>query len=579
MIKIIKKFFAFCRKENRHKFWLSIWLSALQSFFGALKIPAIAVIIRALLKDKVETHDLFLALVIMLVSVGGEGLVKAKTAMLQTEGGYDTCAKKRIEIAEHMRYLPMGYFNDHSIGKITSVTTNVMESLESVATRVIMLVCEGLLTTILIIGMLFFFDWRIALVLLLGFILFLLANSKLQIAAGKLADKKIKYDEKLVDKVLEYVQGMAEVKSYHLTGSKCKEVNAANLANKMINIEMELKLIPYMSLQSLIVKLTGVLMIAFSCIFYCLHSMDALIAIVMVIAAFIIYASLESAGQYSALLRVVDLSVDRVQDILKMPQMDISGAKIQPKKHDFKVQNISFSYAKRKIIDDISLYIPEKTTTAIVGPSGGGKTTLVNLLARFWDVDKGEIILGDHNVKEYEMDSLMNNFSFVFQTVYLFHDTIANNIRFGRIDTPMEEVILAAKKACCHDFISALPNGYDTIIGEGGANLSGGEKQRISIARAILKNAPIIFLDEATANVDPENENELMHAIQQLTKEKTVIMIAHRLKTVRNADQILVVDKGKIVQRGKHAELMEQKGIYRKLINDRNEAINWKISK
>lgn len=579
MIKIIKKFFAFCRKENRHKFWLSIWLSALQSFFGALKIPAIAVIIRALLNDKVETHDLFLALVIMLVSVGGEGIVKAKTAMLQTEGGYDTCAKKRIEIAEHMRYLPMGYFNDHSIGKITSVTTNVMESLESVATRVIMLVCEGLLTTILIIGMLFFFDWRIALVLLLGFILFLLANSKLQIAAGKLADKKIKYDEKLVDKVLEYVQGMAEVKSYHLTGSKCKEVNAANLANKMINIEMELKLIPYMSLQSLIVKLTGVLMIAFSCIFYCLHSMDALIAIVMVIAAFIIYASLESAGQYSALLRVVDLSVDRVQDILKMPQMDISGAKIQPKKHDFKVQNISFSYARRKIIDDISLYIPEKTTTAIVGPSGGGKTTLVNLLARFWDVDKGEIILGGHNVKEYEMDSLMNNFSFVFQTVYLFHDTIANNIRFGRIDTPMEEVILAAKKACCHDFISALPNGYDTIIGEGGANLSGGEKQRISIARAILKNAPIIFLDEATANVDPENENELMHAIQQLTKEKTVIMIAHRLKTVRNADQILVVDKGKIVQRGKHAELMEQNGIYRKLINDRNEAINWKISK
>lgn len=579
MIKIIKKFFAFCRKENRHKFWLSIWLSALQSFFGALKIPAIAVIIRALLKDKVETHDIFLALVIMLVSVGGEGLIKAKTAMLQTEGGYDTCAKKRIEIAEHMRYLPMGYFNDHSIGKITSVTTNVMESLESVATRVIMLVCEGLLTTILIIGMLFFFDWRIALVLLLGFILFLLANSKLQIAAGKLADKKIKYDEKLVDKVLEYVQGMAEVKSYHLTGSKCKEVNAANLANKMINIEMELKLIPYMSLQSLIVKLTGVFMIAFSCIFYCLHSMDALIAIVMVIAAFIIYASLESTGQYSALLRVVDLSVDRVQDILKMPQMDISGAKIQPKKHDFKVQNISFSYARRKIIDDISLYIPEKTTTAIVGPSGGGKTTLVNLLARFWDVDKGEIILGDHNVKEYEMDSLMNNFSFVFQTVYLFHDTIANNIRFGRIDTPMEEVILAAKKACCHDFISALPNGYDTIIGEGGANLSGGEKQRISIARAILKNAPIIFLDEATANVDPENENELMHAIQQLTKEKTVIMIAHRLKTVRNADQILVVDKGKIVQRGKHAELMEQNGIYRKLINDRNEAINWKISK
>lgn len=579
MIKIIKKFFAFCNIENRKKFFISIWFNVFKSFFIALKIPAIAVIIHALLRGNIENHDILLSLGIMLISVFFEGLFTAKSTMLQTEAGYDTCAKKRIYIAEHMRYLPMGYFNDNSIGKITSVTTNVMENLENVATRVIMLVCEGLLTTALIILMLFFFDYRIALILLFGFILFLLANSKLQKAASTLADKKINYDEKLVEKVLEYIQGMAEVKSYHLTGSKCKEVNEAILANKMINIEMELKLIPFMSLQSLIAKLTGVFMIAFSCIFYCFHSMDALIAIVMVISAFIIYSSLESAGQYSALLRVVDLSVDRVQDILNIPKMDISGADIKPTKYDFDVKNISFSYAKKKIIDDISIYIPEKTKVAIVGPSGSGKTTLINLLARFWDVDNGEIIFGGHNVKEYDMDSLMNNFSFVFQSVYLFHDTIANNIRFERPDTPMKDVISAAKKACCHDFISSLPNGYDTIIGEGGANLSGGEKQRISIARAILKDSPIIFLDEATANVDPENENDLIHAIQKLTEEKTVIMIAHRLKTVQNADQILVINKGKIVQKGRHDELMNQNGIYRKLINNRNKAINWELSK
>jgi ATP-binding cassette subfamily B protein len=221
--------------------------------------------------------------------------------------------------------------------------------------------------------------------------------------------------------------------------------------------------------------------------------------------------------------------------------------------------------------------IPEKTTTAIVGPSGGGKTTLVNLLARFWDVDSGTVTLGGRNVKDYDMDSLMENFSFVFQNVYLFHDTIANNIRFGQPDAPMEKVVEAAKKACCHEFIEALPDGYDTVIGEGGASLSGGEKQRISIARAMMKDAPVIFLDEATANVDPENENDLMKAIQALTEEKTVIMIAHRLKTVEHADQILVIDHGKVVQQGTHENLMKEEGIYRNFISERREAASWKV--
>ncbi len=220
--------------------------------------------------------------------------------------------------------------------------------------------------------------------------------------------------------------------------------------------------------------------------------------------------------------------------------------------------------------------IPERTTTAIVGPSGSGKTTLCHLLSRFWDVDGGRVTLGGHDVREYDMDSLMRNFSFVFQSVYLFHDTIANNIRFGQPDAPIEKVE-AAKKARCYDFIMALPQGFDTVIGEGGATLSGGERQRISIARAMLKDAPIIILDEATANVDPENEKELMEAIAELTQEKTVIMIAHRLKTVRHADQILVVDKGQIVQRGTHDELMEQDGIYRRFISGREQAVGWKI--
>jgi ATP-binding cassette subfamily B protein len=305
--------------------------------------------------------------------------------------------------------------------------------------------------------------------------------------------------------------------------------------------------------------------------------MDALTAVVMVISAFIVYASLETAGNYSALLRVVEVSVNRAQEILDTPQMDIAGESIEPAARELCADKVEFSYEKRKVIDGVSVLLPEKTTTAIVGPSGGGKTTLVNLLARFWDVDAGSVTLGGRNVKDYDMDSLMENFSFVFQNVYLFHDTIANNIRFGQPEASMDAVIAAAKKACCHDFIMSLPDGYDTVIGEGGASLSGGEKQRISIARAMMKDAPVIFLDEATANVDPENENELMRAIQALTEEKTVIMIAHRLKTVEHADQILVIDHGRIVQQGTHESLMAEDGIYKTFIGERREAASWKV--
>ena len=579
MVKVIRRFFDFCGAANRKKFVASIWLGVLLALFEALKIPAIAVMMRAMLPVElggnggITTRDILLSLGIMLLSILGSGLAKAKATMLQTEAGYDTCAMKRIEIAEHMRYLPMGYFNENSLGQITSVTTNVMENLENVATRVVMMVAQGLLTTLLIIGMLSLFDWRVALVLLVGFGVFLLMNGNLQTAAGKMAGRKIAADEKLVEKVLEYIQGMAEVKAYHLTGRKSGELNAAIAENVRTNTDMEIR----MTAQIFIAKLTGVAMTALSCTLFAAGRMDALTAILMVISSFIVYASLETAGNYSALLRVVDMSVDRAQEILDAPQMDISGDEIIPASRDIEAKNVQFSYDKKKVIDGVSLNIPEKTTTAIVGPSGGGKTTLVNLLARFWDADAGTVSLGGRDVREYDMDSLMKNFSFVFQNVYLFRDTIANNIRFGSPDAPMEDVIAAAKRACCHDFITALPDGYDTVIGEGGTNLSGGERQRISIARAMMKDAPVIFLDEATANVDPENENELTKAIEALTREKTVIMIAHRLKTVEHADQILVVDHGRIVQRGTHEQLMAEDGIYKTFVGERREAASWKI--
>lgn len=577
MIQIFRRFFAFSGKENRHKFIRSIFLGVLKAIFEAMKIPAIAVTLHGVLSGDLTVQHILLSFGIMLLSVAGNAFANYRSTMLQCEAGYGTCADKRIEIAEHLKYLPMGYFNRNSLGYITSVATNSMEALADVATRVVMMVTQGILTTIFVVFMILLFDLRIGGIAVLGVLLYFAINSLLQKKSKTIAPLKDSSDRKLVEKVLEYVQGIAEVKAYNLTGKKSRALNEAIDENSAANTKAEMAFVPIMFLQNLTAKLLGVVVAIISVAFYLNGTMELLNAVVMILAAFILFGALDTAGNYSALLRNVDLYVGKAQAVLDMPTMDIDGKDIIPSSYDIDVENAEFSYDKRKIIDGVSIHIPQHTTTAIVGPSGGGKTTLCHLISRFWDVDKGCVKLGGVDVREYSMDSLMRNFSFVFQSVYLFQDTIANNIRFGQPDAPMEKVIEAARKACCHDFIMALPDGYDTVIGEGGASLSGGEKQRISIARAIMKDAPIIILDEATANVDPESEQELTAAIEALTKEKTILMIAHRLKTVRHADNILVIDKGRIAQSGTHEQLMEQGGIYRRFVESREQAVGWKV--
>ena len=590
MFETLIKFFKFCDVENRRKFTGSIIVGIFNSLFMALRIGAVAVMLRGVIATAIdgaafEMNTVWLSLAIMGVSIIGGIITRKVTSMWQCEGGYRTCAKKRIEIAEHLRYLPMGYFNENSLGEITSVTTNTMESVGDVATRAVMMVFQGLLDTSLIIVMLFFFDWRIALVALAGFGLFEFVNLFMRLAVRDVSAQKIKADAAEIGKVLEYIQGISEVKAYNLVGKRRRELNSVIEKRLKILIKMEMRCIPVSNIQSLVAKFSGVAMMLASLYFYLAGTMDLANCSTMLVCSFMLFNALEAGGNYSALLRTIDIGVTKASKILALPTMNIDGKPVVECSQseriettaDIEAKNIDFAYDKRKIIDNISLKIPANTTTAIVGPSGGGKTTFCHLLARFWDVDKGTVTLGEKDVRDYNMDDLMKNYSFVFQNVYLFHDTIANNIRFGEPDAPMEKVIAAAKKACCHDFISALPNGYDTVIGEGGASLSGGEKQRISIARAIMKDAPIIILDEATANVDPENERELMNAVAELTKEKTVIMIAHRLKTVRNADQIIVIDKGRIAEQGKHDELVKKGGIYARFIDSRKQAVSWKL--
>ncbi len=577
MLKILRKFFDFCGGENRRKFYLSIFFGVLMALFEALKIPAIVLMLDAVIRGNVTVAVIWQCLGICLVSIIGGFIVKYFNTIIQCEAGYGTAAGKRIEIAEHLRYLPMGYFNNNSMGYITSVTTNTMENLGDVATRVVMLTTQGVLTTLIIAVMLLFYDWRIGLVVLAGLLLFFLANSRMQRKSEKVSPRKIAADSGLVEKLLEYIQGIMEVRAYNMTSAQSRKLDAAISENEDCNFTLEKTFIPYMCAQNFVTKMTGVAMTLLSIWFYLEGTMDLIMCISMMICSFIVYSSLDSAGNYSALLRTVDVSVDKAREILDLQPMDTEGRDLRPKDHDIDVEDIAFSYDKRRVIDGITVHIPERTTTAIVGPSGGGKTTLCHLISRFWDVDQGQVRLGGVDVRDYSMDSLMQNFSFVFQNVYLFQDTVANNIRFGQEEAPMEKVVEAAKKACCHDFIMALPEGYDTVIGEGGASLSGGEKQRLSVARAMMKDAPVIILDEATANVDPENEKELVEAIEALTKEKTILMIAHRLKTVRHADQILVVDKGKLVQRGRHEELMQEEGIYRRFVNARETAAGWKL--
>ena len=577
MLQTLRKFFAFCGAENRKMFITSIWLGVVSAICSAMRIPAAAIVIQALLNQNVTMETFWTSLGMIVLSLVITIIINMRATMLQTRAGYRACANKRIEIAEHLRYLPMGWFNDNSLGEVTSVTTNTMENMANIATRVVMVTTRGFLTSGIIAVMLLLFDWRMGLITLAGLVLFFTINAAMQRAEQTLAQRKCNTDERLISKVLEYVQGIAEVKNFDLTRDSTTQVHNAVEEARKASFAMEIPSVLYMLVQFLINKLTGIAVCTAAILFYFGGTMTLTNCLLMLICSFILFEQLDSAGSFSSLFRSIDIGVDKANAILNVVPMDIDGEDLTPEREDIALSHVDFSYDSKPILQDVSLTIPEKTTVAIVGSSGSGKTTLCNLMARFWDVQSGSVSLGGRNVREYSYDSLIRNFSFVFQRTYLFSDTIANNIRFGRPDATLDEVKIAAKKARCYDFIMALPDGFDTVIGEGGATLSGGERQRISIARAIMKNAPIIILDEATANVDPENEKELMEAVSELTHDKTVIMIAHRLKTVQNADMIFVVDHGEIVQQGTHDELVAADGLYRCFVVERKQAAKWKV--
>lgn len=460
---------------------------------------------------------------------------------------------------------------------ITAVVLAVLGTVCGMVPMVLVNILGGLITTAVFTVIILIFDWRIGLLVLAGILVYLAVVSAMEKKSARIAADTQKSQTALVEAVLENVQGMSVIKSFNLSGRGDKKLQDAVEENRRANLEVEQVMTPYTMAEEAVLQLAGVGMMLAAILFWRGGSMSLANALMVLVMSFLVFNQIKAFGMGVSMLRLAPASIDRTVETEQMPRMDEHGRAAAPANHEITFEHVDFSYEHKQILHDISVTLPDKTTTAIVGPSGSGKTTLCNLIARFWDVDSGSVKIGGVDVRDYTLESLMNQISMVFQNVYLFADTIENNIKFGCPEATHEQVVAAARKACCADFIEALPDGYDTVIGEGGASLSGGEKQRISIARAMLKDAPIVILDEATANVDPENEDRLQKAIEALTRDKTIILIAHRLKTVKNADQILVVDHGRIVQQGKHEQLMKQPGLYAEFVGGRRQAEGWKL--
>lgn len=576
MIGVLKKIWDFAGEEqgNIRK---SMVLGFFYAVFHMFQIAAIYVVVLALVGGSTDSAPAWQALGLLLASILGRAVLNRFSQLQQTHAGYFMVADKRISIGDKLKRVPMGYFNDQSLGELTGITTTVLDEVESTGPMVLVSILGGLINSAVMLLCVLFWDWRIGLLALAGMLVYLALLSAMEKQSAKIAPKRQRDEARLVEAVLEQLQGMSVIKSFNLTGKGDKRVRQALEDSRANNLAVEKLFTPYIWGQEMVLHLFSVLILAASVGLCLMGAMSLANALMAVIVSFLIFSQIQSAGSGVSALRLVGSSIDHANQVDDIPEMDQRGTDIRPESHEIVFDHVNFSYGSRPILKDVSLTIPDRTTTAIVGPSGSGKTTLCNLIARFWDVDGGRVTIGGRDVREYTLESLMEQVSMVFQRVYLFADTVENNIKFGCPGATHEQVVEAAKKACCHDFISALPDGYNTVIGEGGATLSGGEKQRTSIARCLLKDAPIVIFDEATANVDPENEDQLQKAMEVLTREKTVLMIAHRLKTVRGADQILVVDQGRVVQKGTHDELIRQAGIYRDFVSERTESSRWTL--
>lgn len=582
MFKTIKRIIDWCG-EFKGKLYLGFVCSFFSHLFAAMPVMVAAYTVGMLIdsvrgRGSFDTNWIWKSLVLLLVLVGLRFLFDYLRARCQETISYKLIARDRLAIGDALKRVSLGYFQQMSTGNILSSITTGLGTMENMGIRMIDNFVGGYLNFLVIFICLLCFSPLTSLIALgaagVSF-LFLLLVSKY---STQNAPVEAQANRDMTGAILEYARGLSVVKSFGQAGASMESLSKAVGDSHNIHLKIEWGYIPSNCLHLLALKCGSVGLALAACFMGLSGQMDFSMMLIFVFFSFGIFASLEPISDSAHVLGVIDDAMNQLDALKERNYIDSEGKDIKLQQFNIEFENVDFGYDTRQILKDVSFQIPERTSTAIVGPSGSGKTTICSLLARFYDVNAGSIRIGGHDVRELTCDSLLSNISMVFQNVYLFHDTIRANICFGKPEASEEEMIAVAKKARCHDFIMALPNGYDTVIGEGGGTLSGGEKQRISIARAMLKDAPIVILDEATASIDPENEHLIQSAISELTRGKTIITIAHRLATIEQANQILVVDDGRIVQQGTHQELIQQEGRYKHFIEIRQKAEGWKIA-
>ncbi|MDW2800849.1 ABC transporter ATP-binding protein [Clostridium boliviensis] len=561
--------------KNKPRILLGIFFNILKTFSMALMIFAILLILNNLhtLNSKVILHALW----ITLGSISGRFLFQWLMDITMSAKGFDMFRDYRLNIGDRLKKAPMGYFSEQRLGTIQTVLTSTVVELEQYSMLAITDITGGIFMALIITILFLFYSPLFSLLTLAGLGIGMWVLHIIQRRGVEHTPLVQAAQENLTTQSLEYIRGIAVMRAFSVSENKEEAVYEAFERKMQADLYQEHAVAGLLKWYAAVYKITGALLMLSSSALYLAGSITLPYCLMFIICAFLVYAEMEQMGDGAFLAKKITTELNRLENVTNMPVMDTSGKVLNLKRFDIELKDVSFGYDSRTIIDHVSLKVPQGTTCAIVGPSGSGKTTLCNLIARFWDVKEGEVLIGGYQIRDYTADSLLKYISMVFQNVYLFHDTIENNIRFGNPDATKKQLMEAAKRARCHDFIMGLPDGYQTVVGESGSTLSGGEKQRISIARAILKDAPIIILDEATSSVDPENEHELLGAIKELTKGKTLISIAHRLTTVRDADQILVIDSGSVAQHGTHEQLIKEEGIYSRFWKQRRSASGWKL--
>ena len=583
MFQTVKRIIDWCG-EFKGKLYAGFVMTFFSHIFTAMPLALAAYTIGLLIESvqngtSFDTSWIWKSILIQVGLVFFRFLFDYFRARLQEPIGYQLTARDRLAVGDALKRVSLGYFQQVSTGNILNSITTGLSTLEGMGIRMIDNFVGGYLNFLVIFLALLICSPVTSLIAFAAAALSFAFLMVISHYSHKNAPVEAQANQDMTGAIIEYARGLAVVKSFGKTGAAMDSVKQAIHDSKKIHLKIEWGYVPGNALHLMALK-CGSVGLAMASALMCLSGqMDFSMALLFLFFSFSIFASLEPISDSAHTLGVIEDAMNQLDALKGEHFIDADGADIPLQHYDIQFEQVQFGYeAKRPILKDVSFRIPEKTSTAIVGPSGSGKTTICSLLARFYDPQSGSISVGGHRLQEFTCDSLLSNISMVFQSVYLFHETIRANICFGKPDATEAEMIAAAKKACCHDFIQALPNGYDTIVGEGGGTLSGGEKQRISIARAILKNAPIIILDEATASIDPENEHLIQAAISELTRGKTIITIAHRLATIQHADQILVVDDGRIAEAGTHAELMQKNGLYRRFTEIREKAEGWQIA-